>query len=208
MSPTTSSSSSAQASPLAAADVAALHSRLRFRQYTAADHATVVTLFAEGMRSYAGHQGEGNLRYIQWSLETDLADIHGTYITPGGNFWIASLASETTAGDEAEPEEVIGMIACQPKAEGDGELRRLSVKSAYRRFGIGKILVRHLERWATANGFKTVSLNTGTVMHDACLFYKKIGYTLTKTEHTSGHYELAFFCKQLLDDEASFANRA
>lgn len=184
--------------PLAAADVAALHQCLRIRQYTAADHATAVTLFTEGMRSYEGHQGEGNLQYIQWSLETDLADIHGTYIAPGGNFWIASLTSEEARGG-AEPEEVIGMIAYQPKDEGDGELRRLSVKSAYRRFGIGHILVRHLEQWATANGFKSVSLNTGTVMHDACLFYKKIGYTLTKTENASGYYELAFFCKQLLD---------
>lgn len=184
--------------PLAAADVAALHRRLRIRQYMAADHVTAVTLFTEGMRSYAGHQGEGNLRYIQWSLETDLADIHGTYITPGGNFWIASLESETTT--EGKGEEVIGMIAYQPKAEGDGELRRLSVKSAYRRFGIGKILVRYLEQWAHAHGFKTVSLNTGTVMHDACLFYKKIGYTLTKTENASGYYELAFFCKQLAEE--------
>ncbi|KAF1331440.1 N-acetyltransferase cml2, partial [Globisporangium splendens] len=165
---------------------AAFQKRVCVRQYVPEDHAAVVQMFVNGMRSYDGHQGPGNAMYIKWSLETDMADIVGTYITPGGNFWVATL----------EDGEIVGMIAYQKKeADGEGELRRLSVKSEYKRFGLGKFLVAHLETWAKANGFKTVTLNTGTVMHDAIAFYHKIGYTLTKIENTSGHYELQYFEK-------------
>ncbi|TYZ59232.1 hypothetical protein PybrP1_010852 [[Pythium] brassicae (nom. inval.)] len=161
-------------------DAASLQQRMRIRQYMPADHAAVVTLFVDGMRSYAGHQGEGNHQYIQRCLEGDLADIPGTYIAPGGNFWVATLASE-----EGE-DEIIGTIAYERKAARDGEVRRLSVKSSFRRFGIGRVLVSHLEQWAKAHGFASVSLNTGTVMHDAVHFYKKIGYAVTKVENESG----------------------
>uniref|UniRef100_K3XAQ3 N-acetyltransferase domain-containing protein n=1 Tax=Globisporangium ultimum (strain ATCC 200006 / CBS 805.95 / DAOM BR144) TaxID=431595 RepID=K3XAQ3_GLOUD len=160
--------------------------RVRMRQYAPEDHAAVVQMFVNGMRSYEGHQGPGNAMYIKWSLETDMAEIVGTYIAPGGNFWVATL----------EDGEIIGMIAYQKK-ETEGELRRLSVKSEYKRFGLGKFLVAYLETWAKANGFKTVALNTGAVMHDAIAFYHKIGYTLTKIENTSGHYELQYFEKRL-----------
>lgn len=195
---TESSASPPTASPAAAAveiSADAVHRRMRIRQYTPADHATVVQLFVDGMRSYEGHQGEGNLRYIQWSLKGDLGHIPTTYIAPGGNFWVATLP-----GDDGEDgEEIIGTIAYERKEAGNGELRRLSVKSAYRRFGIGRVLVAHVEQWAKAHGFSGVSLNTGTVMHDACHFYKKIGYSVTKVESTPGGYELIYFAKQLSD---------
>lgn len=182
-------------------DVLALQRRLRLRQYTPADHATVVELFIAGMQDYDGHKNDGNLRYIQWALGSDLADIHGTYIAPGGNYWIATLAhddkSDTDSSTSNSNEEVVGMIAYQRKENGDGELRRLSIKREYRRFGLGKLLVAHLEQWAKTNGFTSVSLNTGTVMHDACRFYDKIGYALTKIEPTPGGYELAYFSKAL-----------
>lgn len=180
--------------PHGEADAAAsLQQRMRIRQYTPADHAAVVTLFIEGMRSYAGHQGEDHHRYIEVSLEHDFADIQGTYIAPGGNFWVATLASAD--GED----EVIGTIAFEHKDAGDGELRRLSVKSAYRRFGIGRVLVRYVEQWAKAHGFASVSLTTGTIMHEAVHFYKKIGYAVVKVEKTPSHYEIVYFTKQLQD---------
>ncbi|GAB9469995.1 N-acetyltransferase cml2 [Globisporangium polare] len=147
-------------------------------QFVPDDHAAVLALFQEGMLAYADHSAnEGSLAYIQRSMETDLADIPGAFIHPGGNFWVA-IATDRETGKT----EVVGMVALEKKAnDGDGELRRMSVKKEFRRFGVGKLLVAELERWAKTNGFNRVTLSTGQVMLAAQKFYLAAGFTQTET---------------------------
>ncbi|KAF1331442.1 N-acetyltransferase cml2, partial [Globisporangium splendens] len=142
---------------------------LEIRQFRAqADQAAVLALFEEGMLAYADHGASADsLAYIQRSMETDLADIPGAYIKTGGNFWVAI--------DEAV-NEIVGMIALEKTCPGAGELRRMSVRHEYRRFGVGTCLVHHLEEWAKTNKFTSVSLTTGEVMLAAQQFYANIGY--------------------------------
>ncbi|MEY4918799.1 MAG: hypothetical protein RL616_2712, partial [Verrucomicrobiota bacterium] len=63
------------------------------------------------------------------------------------------------------------MVALEKKENDDGELRRMSVKKEFRRYGVGKLLVTELEQWAKANGYKTVSLSTGQMVVVAQKFY-------------------------------------
>lgn len=129
----------------------------------------VISIFAEGMSDYPEHKDSPQLaEYIEHSVKTDLADIHGTYIAPGGNFWVVTPADNSSI--------VVGMVALEPKPEKEGELRRMSVKSDYRRYGIGRLLISTLEEWAAAEGYHKVWLTTGEIMRKACAFYKSTGY--------------------------------
>ncbi|GAB9469996.1 hypothetical protein Gpo141_00007254 [Globisporangium polare] len=141
------------------------------RQFRDEDRAAVGAIFVDGFPPLPpGVEAPPPqmLEYVQRSLETDLKDVFGTYINTGGNFWVA-----TTVGDEPE---VVGMVALEKKQDGDGELRRMSVKKEFRRFGVGKLLVVELESWAKANEFKTVSLSTGEPIKVAQKFYTAMGY--------------------------------
>uniref|UniRef100_K3XAQ1 N-acetyltransferase domain-containing protein n=1 Tax=Globisporangium ultimum (strain ATCC 200006 / CBS 805.95 / DAOM BR144) TaxID=431595 RepID=K3XAQ1_GLOUD len=177
-----------------AGGVAALPRRVRVRQYSREDYAAVTKLFVQGMCSYPAHEDAYNLQYINECLSADLADIEGTYLHAGGNFWVAVLDEEDGSGDCGE---VAGMVALEKKTDTEGELRRMSVSAKYKRIGIGRLLVAHLETWAKKNGFTTVILNTGTVMPEACVFYKSVGYTETHTEMESDEYEVQCFLKKL-----------
>eukprot|EP00644_Phytophthora_capsici_P008709 jgi/Phyca11/16560/fgenesh1_pg.PHYCAscaffold_20_\ len=110
--------------------------------------------------------------YLQESIRTDLSDIVGTYITAGGNFWVATL--------KTDPTQVLGMVGLERKDNQEGELRRLSVKDTHRRFGVGRILVAALEQWAKDTGFTKVWLTTGGVMDKARAFYPSVGYKQTE----------------------------
>ncbi|KAF1780968.1 Acyl-CoA N-acyltransferase [Phytophthora cactorum] len=67
---------------------------LAIRQYRCTDHDEVVQLYLDGMRSYA-FEGEDEASETLWeqvrqaSVNSDLADIEGVYLTSGGNYWVA-----------------------------------------------------------------------------------------------------------------------
>lgn len=184
---------------------------VRVRQYTPADHAAVAELFVEGMFSYEAHQNDYNEQYVASCLRDDLADIESAYFARGGNFWVATLArlpssssssdvaqiASSSNQDEHEHEVVVGMVGLERSPNGDGELRRLSVRLDCQGLGIGRLLVSHLEQWARANGIARVNLCTGVVMPDAMAFYAKLGYRLEREEPESDEYMLACFSKPL-----------
>lgn len=161
------------------------------RQYRVEDRAVVLELFAAGMLYYADfypHYREFWADYVAESSEDDLANIHGVYMVPGGNFWVATINDE-----------VVGMVGLELKPEGAGELRRMSVKAGARRYGVGRLLVTHLESWAKNHGLKSVWLGTGAVMTQARKFYASMGYDQTKIEVVSEdpYFEAVLFTKTL-----------
>ena len=81
--------------------------------------------------------------YVVSSLASDCADIEQFYRGGGGEFWCA------TAGGE-----VVGIIGAEKKDEEELELRRMSVKDGYQGRGIASSLVRHLEAFGSAGGFR------------------------------------------------------
>ncbi|KAG1700691.1 hypothetical protein DVH05_011551 [Phytophthora capsici] len=98
-------------------------------------------------------------------------DIRGTYIELGGNYWVATPSDEPTL--------VVGMVGLEAKPNKEGELRRMSVKSSHRRFGVGRMLLSTLEQWAEEQQFNKIWLSTGSVMQKARDFYIRAGYIET-----------------------------
>lgn len=56
------------------------------------------------------------------------------------------------------------------------ELKRFYVRPGFRNNGLGRSLLRHLEKVARARGISVVRLETGILQHDAMRLYEKAGY--------------------------------
>ncbi|CAI5728175.1 unnamed protein product [Hyaloperonospora brassicae] len=140
------------------------------RQFRHNDLAQVIELFKEGMLV----RGTDELMdaYIATSLETDLSDIEGTYIKPGGNFWIATPRDDPTL--------VVGTVGLEVRSKHQGYLRRLSVRSTHHRRGIGRLLISTLEHYARDRLLDHIQLGTRGFMNKARALYRLEGYTETE----------------------------
>lgn len=176
-----------------AVDSAASSPAVHIREYRPEDHAAVIALFTAGMQLYAADHGASWQEYIDLSIADDLARIHDVYVQPGGNFWVATIDSE-----------VVGIVGLEAKPNCEGELRRMSIKTEARRFGVGRLLVAHLETWASAHGFAKVWLSTGGVMTQTQKSYASMGYEFTHTEPymSDPSFEAVFFAKTLESSSA------
>lgn len=72
------------------------------------------------------------------------------------------------------------MVAIEFKNSDEGELRRMSVSSEIRRGGVGRLLIKELEKFAKEFGYKRVILSTGGHMKIAQQFYSNLSYNLDK----------------------------
>ncbi|KAG7383102.1 hypothetical protein PHYPSEUDO_004024 [Phytophthora pseudosyringae] len=144
------------------------------RQFREEDLPEVAEIFEYGMMLYSKNDPVSRSRwagYVRKSLNADLADVEGTYMKPGGNFWVATL--EDNNGES----KVAGMIALEPKSKGDAEVRRVSVHPACQRMGIGRKLMTHLVRWATTRHFKTLTLMASHAEKTSAVkFYSSFGF--------------------------------
>lgn len=61
-------------------------------------------------------------------------------------------------------------------ADGYAELKRMYVRPAARKHGVGAAIVGFLEQHAADHGFTTVRLETGTKQEAALSFYEGMGY--------------------------------
>lgn len=145
---------------------------IRIRSFAPDDHETVRELFAAGLLGYCPPGENQSLRgFIEYSLKTDMADIQGTYFDSGGHFWVATTISER--GEEL----IVGSVGLEGKPDKRGELRRLTVREGYRRNGLARRLIEHVEGWAKEREFQSIVLNSDTDMKNAHKLYYSLGYT-------------------------------
>ncbi|KAJ8262620.1 hypothetical protein GJAV_G00168440 [Gymnothorax javanicus] len=107
------------------------------------------------------------LSYLDYALQTDMADIEEYYMRPAGScFWVAVLDGR-----------VVGIVAAQGKEEDNTlELRRMSVDSRYRGKGIAKALGRRVLEFAVLNNYSAVVLGTTAVKMAAHKLYESLGF--------------------------------
>lgn len=102
-------------------------------------------------------------------LNEDLLDVVGNYIKTGNMFWIAV----------DDNDRVIGNIGTKIVSQNEMWLKRLYVKSAMKRQGIGKKLYKKAEEFAIQKGIDTIYTRFSADYIEAQKFYTSIGFIET-----------------------------
>lgn len=102
-------------------------------------------------------------------FETELAELPGEYAQPGGALLVALVDGQPA-----------GCVALRPLPDVDYpnacEMKRLYVRRAFRRFGLGRLMVQELMDLATQAGYGTLLLDTLDDMEAARGLYASLGF--------------------------------
>jgi len=98
--------------------------------------------------------------YEQW-----LADLPGAYAPPRGALLLARVDGASA-----------GCIALRPFDDESAEVKRLYVRDAFRRAGVGRALVSESIARARAAGFARLRLDTHSTMTPAQNLYRSFGF--------------------------------
>lgn len=103
------------------------------------------------------------------NFEEELAVLPGPYADPGGALLVALVDGQPA-----------GCGALRPLPEADYpnacEMKRLFVRRAFRRFGLGRLLTQQLLDLATGAGYSTLLLDTLDDMEAARGLYASLGF--------------------------------
>lgn len=88
------------------------------------------------------------------------------YIAPG-NYMLSLHDGETVAG----------VVALKQDEDGEYELTKLAVDAAYRRQGLGELLMNAVDDLARELGLSKIYLLTSTKNADAVRMYRRLGWT-------------------------------
>ncbi len=114
----------------------------------------------------------------------DMEDIQSFYMSsPGGKFWVA----------ENDGGEVVGMIGVQTYESGEGEIRRLRVRSDHRRRGIGTRLLETAIRYCKDMQHLRVTLDTFMDREPAMKLFDKFRFRLSRERQVTGKTLLYFY---------------
>jgi len=127
-----------------------------------ADSAELVATARELFREYAQVIGT-DLEYQGFSVE--LAALPAPYVPPRGALLIARFESG-----------IAGCVALRPLDAHRGEMKRLYVRPAYRKSGLGKALVEAVINAAHRIGYRELRLDTLASMTSAQALYRRIGF--------------------------------
>lgn len=127
-----------------------------------ADNPELVATARGLFREYAQAIGT-DLEYQGFS--TELAALPAPYVPPRGALLIARIESS-----------VAGCVALRPLDEHRGEMKRLYVRPAYRKSGLGKRLVEAAIDAARRTGYRELRLDTLPSMASAQALYCRLGF--------------------------------
>ncbi|UUZ66663.1 GNAT family N-acetyltransferase [Polaromonas sp. P2-4] len=103
------------------------------------------------------------------NFEAELADLPGSYAAPQGALLLALVDGEVAGCCAARPLDTVDY----PNA---GEMKRLYVRKAFRRFGLGRQLAEAVLDAARVAGYHSVLLDTLDDMESARALYTELGF--------------------------------
>jgi ribosomal protein S18 acetylase RimI-like enzyme len=152
------------------------------RSFEPKDQAACRKLYEDGL--LGGCIAENDTGY-------DMDHIHAVYMKcPGSHFWVAESASG----------QIIGMIGVQHHDDGNGQIRRLRVRSDFHRRGIGGLLLETALRFCQERNYLKVTLDTFVERDAAVSLFEKFRFRLDRTRNI-GQKELAYFYLDLYAGE-------
>ena len=98
-------------------------------------------------------------------FDRELATLPGDYAEPRGRLLLAFVNRE-----------VAGCIGLRPMEDGGCEIKRLYVRPAFRRHGLGRRLVEQTLKEAAQIGYRVVRLDTLREMKSAIALYAGLGF--------------------------------
>ncbi len=131
------------------------------------------------IRTAAGPEDMATLRalfleYRDWlrvdlcfqDFEAELASLPGAYAPPKGALWLATV-----------DDELAGCVGFRPhRSAGACEMKRLWLRPAYRKLGLGRRLAETCIEAARAAGYRTICLDTLSFMDAARALYASLGF--------------------------------
>jgi carbonic anhydrase len=99
------------------------------------------------------------------NFEEEVAALPGGYSPPQGRLLLALMADEP-----------VGCVGVRRLAEGICEMKRLYVRAAFRRAGLGRKLCGRLVEEARLSGYSAMRLDTVPSMTEAIALYESLGF--------------------------------
>ena len=125
---------------------------------------------------------EYNLKPAPESTDADIKDIEQSYFERGGAFYVLEDREAT----------IIGAYGLWPLDKATCELRKMYLKKAMRRKGLGKLILENALAEARRIGFEKITLETASPLKEAIALYKSYGFTEYTPNHLSARCDQAF----------------
>ncbi len=146
---------------------------VKLRKYLPGDENKVLTLVTNVLSEYS-------LRIDPDGTDSDLKNIDISYFKDGGVFKVL-----------VENELIIGSYGLYNIDNVNCELRKMYLNSAYRRKGLGRLMMENAFKTAVSSGFKRMTLETNSVLKEAIELYKRYGFKEYKPGHISCRCDIA-----------------
>jgi len=127
--------------------------------------ATTPADVAHARALFLDYAAESKLDLCFQGFEEELAALPGKYAPPGGRLLMAR-----------EGELTAGCGALRELTEGVSEMKRLFVRPAFRKQGVGRLLAGRLIEEARRIGYETMRLDTLASMRAARALYESLGF--------------------------------
>jgi ribosomal protein S18 acetylase RimI-like enzyme len=92
---------------------------------------------------------------------------------------------------------IVGTVSAHPEG-GALHIRSMAVRPSMRGRGIGKLLLRRVEKFASANQYKSLILNTTPFLASAIRLYERFGFRATGRERDWFGTTLSAMAKQVI----------
>ncbi|MCA1055895.1 GNAT family N-acetyltransferase [Rossellomorea aquimaris] len=119
--------------------------------------------------------------FIDHSLNPDIQDIWKEYMQADDLFYVGM-----------DRDRMLCTGAVRKESEDIFQVVRMSVLKPYRKHGLGKRMLTHLEKRAVSLGAKRTILETNKLWGDAIRFYEKNGYVVTHEDEVSCYFQKEF----------------
>jgi GNAT superfamily N-acetyltransferase len=119
--------------------------------------------------------------FIDQSLNPDIQDIWKEYMQGDDLFYVGM-----------DGKRMVCTGAIRRESRDTFQVVRMSVVKAYRKHGLGRRMLAHLEDKAQSLGARRLILETNKQWADAIHFYQKNGYSVTHEDDVSCYFEKEF----------------
>ena len=149
------------------------------RDYEPSDSGRIWEILEGSLASYGLHTNPE-------SSDTDLSDVHASYLANGGAFRVL-----------VDGESIFGMYGLRNEGDAVTELRKMYLDPSQKGKGYGKLMLEDALDVARSLGFHRVTLETNEVLIEAIGLYRSYGFVKTSREQFSDRCDYAMVMEQI-----------